>query len=207
MKPWVVALACLLSSATVTAAEPEAIVARHATGDVHLDGRLDERDWGEAPAFSRFVESFPQAGAPASLPTEVRVLFDDTTLYVGVTCSDPSPDQIVGQLARRDTDTTSDRVEVAIDPGAGGRTAYVFVVNAAGVLRDALLFGDVNSTDSWDAVWDAAVHVGERGWVAEIAIPFRSLRLGEPSDGAWGFVVRRHVSRTHQVLASVLIPQ
>ncbi|MFT3913436.1 MAG: DUF5916 domain-containing protein [Anaeromyxobacteraceae bacterium] len=194
-------------SGAASAAEPDPVVARRATGEIHLDGRLDEPDWAEAPVFSRFVESFPQAGAPASLPTELRVVFDDTTLYVAVTCSDPAPDRIIRQLARRDTDTTSDRVEVAIDPGAGGRTAYVFVVNAAGVLRDALLFGDVNTTDSWDAVWDAAVHVGEQGWGAELAIPFRSLRLGEDAGQAWGFVVRRHVPRTHQVFGSTLVPQ
>jgi len=205
VKPIAAALAGLLASAA--SADPEVIAAHRTSGRVSLDGRLEEAEWKAAPAFSRFVESFPQAGLPASFPTEVRVLYDDTTLYVGVTCTDPQPGAIVRQLARRDSDPTSDRVEVAIDSGAGGRTAYVFSVNAAGVLRDELLFADVNKTESWDAVWDAAVEVDARGWSAEIAIPFRQLRFSRAPEQRWGFVVRRHVPRTHQVFDSELVPR
>jgi hypothetical protein len=209
VKSTAVAVTCLLASSTAAAAAADdgAILARRTPRHVHLDGRLDEAEWRDAPAFSRFVESFPQPGVPASFRTEVRVLYDDTTLYVGVTCSDPQPDAIVRQLARRDSDPTSDLVEVAIDSGAGGRTAYVFTVNAAGVLRDELVFADVNATESWDAVWEAAVHVGESGWSTEIAIPFRQLRFSEAPEQRWGFVVRRHIPRTHQVFGSVLIPR
>jgi hypothetical protein len=206
VKPTVVAVACLLAS-SAAASERGLVVARRTPRPLQVDGRLHEAEWKEAPAFSAFVESFPQAGAPASFPTEVRILHDDHTLYVGVTCSDPQPDAIVRQLARRDSEPASDRVEIAIDSGAGGRTAYVFSVNAAGVLRDELLFADVNSTESWDAVWDAAAHVDGSGWSAEVAIPFRQLRFSDAPEHSWGFVVRRHVPRTHQVFASVLIPR
>ncbi len=206
MKATAVAVACLVCSAAA-AADPEAIVARRARGAVHLDGHLDEAEWKEAPAFSRFVESFPRAGVPASLPTEVRVLYDDSTLYVGVRCADPEPAAIVRQLARRDSDVVSDRVEVAIDSGAGGRTAYVFSVNAAGVQRDELVFADVNTTDAWDAVWGAAVAVDGQGWSAELAIPFRQLRFSAAAEQRWRVVVRRFIPRTHQVLGSALIPR
>jgi hypothetical protein len=201
-----VAVSCLLATA-VAAADSDVIVARRTPRDVHLDGRLDEPEWHDAPAYSRFIESFPQPGVPASFPTEVRVLYDDATLYFGITCSDPQPTAIVRQLARRDSDVASDRVEVAIDSGAGGRTAYVFSVNAAGVLRDELLFADVSSTDSWDAVWDAAVASDAHGWSIEMAIPFRQLRFSAAREQRWGIVVRRFIPRTHQVFGSVLIPR
>ncbi|WP_242343840.1 DUF5916 domain-containing protein [Anaeromyxobacter terrae] len=201
-----IAVACLFTSSGAAAAS-DAIVARRTSGHLHLDGRLDEAAWRVAPAFSAFVESFPRPGVPADPRTEVRVLYDDETLYVGVTCFDPQPSAIVRQLARRDTDLTSDRVEVAIDADADGRTAVDFSVNAAGVLRDQLLFADVNSTDSWDAVWDAAASIGADGWSAEIAIPFRQLRFSEEREQSWGIVVRRFIPRTHQVLDSTLVPR
>jgi hypothetical protein len=198
-------VASLLSAAA--AADPGVVVARRTPGSIEVDGRLDEPGWQDAPEYAEFVETFPRLGVPASFGTRVRVLYDDTTLYVGIACADPDPGAIVRQLARRDSDPTSDRVEVGIDSGAGGRTAYLFSVNAAGVLRDELLFADVNVTESWDAVWDGAVDVGAEGWTAELAIPFRQLRFSSGSERRWGFVVRRHVPRTHQVFASVLIPR
>jgi hypothetical protein len=182
-------------------------VAGRTSDRIALDGRLDERAWSAAAPYSDFVESFPRPGLPASFRTEVRVLYDDETLYVGVTCSDPEPSEIVRQLARRDGDPTSDLVEVALDSGAAGRTAYDFVVNAAGVLRDQLLFADVNATASWDAVWDAAVAIGPAGWTAEIAIPFHQLRFSPGREQRWGIIVRRVVPRTHQVLDSTLVPR
>ncbi|BDG01361.1 carbohydrate binding family 9 domain-containing protein [Anaeromyxobacter oryzae] len=200
------ALAYLLACAAA-AADPGDIVARRISAHVHLDGRLDDAAWAEAPVFSGFVESFPRAGVPASFRTEVRVVYDDETLYVGITCFDPEPGAIVRQLARRDGNPTADQVEIALDTGADGRTAYDFTVNAAGVLRDQLLFADVNATDSWDAVWDAAVSVDARGWSAEVAIPFHQLRFSSAPEQRWGILVRRTIPRTHQVLDSVPIPR
>jgi hypothetical protein len=200
------AIACLLPS-TGAAADPGVISASRTSDDIHLDGRLDEAAWSAAPPFSAFVESFPRPGLPASFRTEVRVLYDEEKLYVGVTCSDPDPGAIVRQLARRDGDPVSDLVEIAIDSGAGGRTAYDFSVNAAGVLRDQLLFGDVNATASWDAVWDAAVSSGADGWTAELAIPFHQLRFSSAREQRWGIVVRRVVPRTHQIFDSTPIPR
>jgi hypothetical protein len=196
-------LASLL--ATGAAASPGAIVARRAEGRVRVDGRLDDAAWAAAPAFSAFVESFPRPGAAPSLRTEVRVLYDDEALYVGVSCFDPEPAAIVRQLARRDSEPASDRIEIALDTDANRHSAYDFIVNAAGVLRDQLLFADVNSRDSWDAVWDAAVSHDERGWSAEVAIPFRQLRFSDAPEQRWGILVRRHVPRTHQVFDSALI--
>jgi hypothetical protein len=204
------AVACGVVSAlplAVRAADGGAIVAARTSRHVRLDGRLEDDAWREAPAFSAFVESFPRPGVPGNPRTEVRILYDDETIFVGVTCFDPDPSQIVRQLARRDGNPTSDLVEVALDTGSGGRTAYDFSVNAAGVLRDQLLFSDVSATDSWDAVWDAAVSVGDEGWSAELAIPFRQLRFSGGDAPRWRVLVRRQIPRTHQVLDSVLVPR
>jgi len=200
-------LAAALGAAAPASAAQGAIVAHRTEQSIRLDGRLDDPAWQAAPPFSDFVESFPRPGAPASLRTEVRVLYDDETLYVGIDCADLEPSEIIQQLARRDSSVTSDKVEVALDTRAGGYTGYDFVVNAAGVQRDELLFADVNTTESWDAVWDAAVSVDAHGWSVELAIPFRQLRFSAAREQRWGILVRRTIPRTHQVFDSVLVPR
>lgn len=200
-------LPLLLSFAALAAPGQTPITAQRTSDSIHLNGELTEGAWTTAPVYSDFVESFPSAGAKPSLRTEAKVLYDDEFLYFGITCFDPQPSLIQRQLGRRDSAPTSDALNIALDSNSDGRAAASFIVNAAGVLSDQLLFGDVNSTDSWDTVWDASVKVTDQGWVAEIAIPFRALRFPPVSEQNWGVVIRRVVPRTHQVFDSTLIPR
>jgi len=62
-----------------------------------IDGKLDDPQWLTAPVFDEFVQSFPDEGARPSEPTEVRVLYDDDNLYVGIICYDSRPEQILRQ--------------------------------------------------------------------------------------------------------------
>src|SRR5262249_13647127 len=84
------------------------------------------------------------------------------------------------------------------------RSAYVFVVNSAGVLADGVLpegDGRVLLTDlntNWDGVWDARTHLGPDGWSAEIEIPFATLRLPKAPVQASGFHVGRYSSRLQE---------
>ena len=59
-----------------------------------IDGRLDEGMWQSASPLSGFVQAEPFQGQPISERTEVRILYDDEAIYVGVTCFDANPSQI-----------------------------------------------------------------------------------------------------------------
>ena len=59
-------------------------VAARRTGEIDLDGRLDEPAWQTAQPAAGFIQSYPKAGEKAPDPTEVRVLYDDVALYVGI---------------------------------------------------------------------------------------------------------------------------
>ncbi len=180
--------------------------AHRASGPVVLDGRLDEATWSDAEPFEGFVEGFPTPGKAPDFRTTVRVLFDDGSLYLGIRCFDPNPELIVRNLGRRDTLPNSDWLEVALDSNGDHRTAYDFTVNAAGVLRDQLLFANVNFTETWDAVWDARVSVDAEGWTAELKLPLRIFRFAADRS-TWRVWIRRNVPRTHQVFDSTLIPR
>ncbi len=199
--------AFLLALLIALGARASDVAAARTHARIEIDGKLDDAAWSAAVPYTDFTETWPKEGARPSQKTEVRVLYDDSTLYVGIVCYDTDPALIVRALGRRDSTPTSDLLEVAIDSAYDRRSAYYFSVNAAGVLRDGLIFGDVNLVDTWDAVWNAAVASRPDGWSAELAIPLSILRFPAAKEQRWGFAVRRTVPRTHQVFDSTLLPR
>ncbi len=191
-------------------AEPEPhppIQALRATGPIRTDGRLDEPDWARAEPFSDFVQSFPDEGAPPTQRTEVRVLYDARTLYVGIRCYDTEHTRIVRPLGRRDKIVGADAVAVFVDPNRDGRTGAMFYVSAGRVLADALIYDDEQQSLDWDAVWEGAAAILSDGWSAELAIPFSALRFPEAPVQTWGFGVQREIGRSHEKSATVLLPR
>src|SRR5207302_11454916 len=110
------------------------IEAQRTATPIALDGALTEPQWQAAKPFTDFVQFFPNEGGKPSEATEVRFLYDDDNLYVGVICHDSKPAEIVRSLGRRDAAPLSDQVGVAIDATHDRRTAFGFSVNAGAVL-------------------------------------------------------------------------
>jgi hypothetical protein len=169
------------------------------SGAVVIDGKLDDEAWKPAVPAAGFTQSYPNPGAAPVDPTEVRVIYDDQALYVGVTLRDSHPDSIAAQLARRDASGIySDWVHLIIDSYHDRRTAFRFTVNPKGVKKDVYTSDDGAEDVNWDAVWDVATHVDSAGWTAEYRIPFSQLRFGGAGKGVeriWGFQVMRDIAR------------
>jgi hypothetical protein len=181
--------------------------AAYRTGEVRIDGRVDEEAWQDAPPVTEFVQGEPVENAPAEQATEVRVLYDEGALYVGARMYDRQPDRIGTQLVRRDENGQYDYFELSLDPNSDRRTGYRFRVSAAGVQRDVYLYNDVREDDAWDAVWQSAVHHDSAGWSAELRIPLSQLRYNAAdSVQSWGVnFSRRRLSsneRTYFALES-----
>jgi hypothetical protein len=191
-------------ASTEAAAPLRAIRARDV---IAVNGALDEPDWAQAPVFDGFVQSFPDSGAPPGQRTEVRILYDDQNIYFGIRCKDSQPALINGGLGRRDQPPLSDLVSVALDTTLEGRTAYLFAINASGVLQDGLLLQDTEFTETWDAPWEGATLREPDGWVVEMRIPLHSLRFPAAPEQRWGVGIRREIARTHEQIDSVLMPR
>ncbi|MEM1055651.1 MAG: DUF5916 domain-containing protein [Bacteroidota bacterium] len=196
----------LLVVVPVTAAAQEARpspaldAVRVPSGTVQLDGRLDEAVWRDAALATGFTQQSPEAGQPASERTEARVLVGPSALYVGMRLHDTQPDAIDARLARRDSDETTDIASVMIDSYDDDRTAFAFRVTPAGVKQDLLLFDDIRSDASWDAVWDVATSRDSGGWTAEFRIPLSQLRFaGGDGPHRWGLQFGRTHFRTGEV--------
>ena len=184
-------------SATARAARTE--------GAIHLDGRLDEPDWAKAAPIDSFTQYAPDEGKPASQPTVVRVLYDDSYLYVGAQMRDAGP--VTGRLGRRDMDPgDSDWFRVFVDSYHDHRTAFGFETNPAGVRRDEIRTIDVDD-NTWDPVWDVATRADSAGWTAEIRIPFSQLRFSGASEQEWGVQFERVIGRLHETQQSSYTPK
>jgi hypothetical protein len=175
------------------------------TSPIELDGRLNESAWASAPVTDSFTQIDPDEGKPASQRTEVRVLYDDTFLYVGARLHDTG--RITGRLGRRDMDFgDSDWFGVMIDSYLDHRTAFGFDVNPAGVRHDEIKTIDIDDY-SWDPVWEAATTIDSAGWTAEYRIPFSQLRFSGAREQVWGVQFDRIIGRNREYAVSTFIPK
>ncbi|MGE5431373.1 MAG: DUF5916 domain-containing protein [Syntrophomonadaceae bacterium] len=164
-----------------------------------LDGRLTEEAWQRSDnCFSNFTQRDPIEGAQPTERTEVHIAYDDEALYVGARMYDSHPDSIIARLSRRDNSPNSDMIYFYIDPYLDRRTGSYFGVNAAGTLYDGTLYNDNWNDDSWDGVWEAKTNIDEKGWTAEMRIPYSQLRFQKADIYTWAINVERIIQRKNE---------
>jgi len=152
-----------------------------------LDGDLSDAVWLEAKPTTDFVQSEPKQGEKASHRTVVRMLFDDDAIYVGVEMEQPGGWTAFNQRnMKRDFETNEcDAFSILFDSLGDGRNAFVFAVNPFGAQRDVQIVDDSLVEPNWDTLWRVSTKRDEKGWSAEFAIPWKSLRYGGPG-ATWG---------------------
>ena len=144
-----------------------------------------------------FIQNTPNDGKPGTEKTEVWMAHTKTHLYFVFLCFDEHPGQVRGHLARRENILMDDYVEVLLDPFQDRRKGIVFGVNPAGVQADATWTENFGPDYSYDQVWDSEGRVTSQGWMALIAIPFRSIRF-RPQEANWGVVFMRNLPRNSE---------
>ncbi len=165
-----------------------------------LDGRLEEDFWQQAEVATAFRQQEPLEGQLASEQTEVKVVFDEKNLYIGVRLYDSQPDQIKAFQRRRDADLSTDDVfALILDTYNDQRSGFYFEINPVGLMGDGILRTGQGSTlnRDWNGIWRAWVSIDDQGWSAEIRIPFMTLNF-DPSDEVWGINFLRTVRRKNE---------
>jgi hypothetical protein len=175
-------------------------IAHRATGPIHVDGRLDEPDWRAASSIGPLTQREPLEGQLPTEQTEVRVVFDEQALYIGIVCGESHPRGIVATQLQRDANLdVDDRITIVLDPFFDHRNGFFFQVNPAGARSDGQISNNAQDlTRDWDGIWDAAVTRTSDGWTAEIAIPFKTLRF-KPDQAVWGFNVERQIKHLFEI--------
>ena len=179
------------------------------TGAIDLDGRILEDFWSSAIPITDFTQQEPVEGGVPSEETEIRVLFDEDNLYIGVIIYD-DPEEVLAYQRERDAMlSTDDRFMWILDTFLDGRTGYFFEINAAGLMGDGILRssgggggggrfgGGGGANKAWDGIWEARTAMRPDGWSAEIQIPFRTLNF-DPDNDTWGINFQRTIRRRNE---------
>ena len=163
-----------------------------------IDGDISDAAWNVVEWSSDFIQKDPDEGKPPAHQTLFKVMYDAKYLYIAIRALDSEPDLIQQRLSRRDG-FAGDRVNVIIDSYHDKRTAFVFTTTAAGVKGEE--FSSQNGgnwDDSWNPIWYTNAKVDDKGWTAEMKIPFSQLRFGKAEEQVWGFNVNRTIFRLQE---------
>jgi hypothetical protein len=162
---------------------PELKISR-AAGPIKIDGDLGDAGWRGAAKADNFAEHNPGNQTKPAVDTEVLVTYDDENLYVAWLCHD-DPDQVRAAFCERDNMFSGDYVILMLDTYGEATHAFEIATNPYGVPGD-LLFSSAYGEDSgYDMIFQSAGRITDDGWVAEMAIPFASLRFPDREDQVW----------------------
>jgi len=178
---------------------------------LNIDGVLNEPEWNLTSHSPSFIQIEPYQGKQPAFETQVKVLYNQKYLYFGIISKDS-----LGKKAIRATDfirdfdnTKHDLVSLSFDAFNDKRNAMAFAANAYGVQRDLLAFDDLYYDIDWDGLWKVRTTRTDTGWVAEIAIPWKTFRYPKTKDSiqSWGFNVYRNRRLTNEISAFSPFPR
>ena len=148
-----------------------------AVDEVVVDGRPDESAWSDAAPVS-FRKGFA-GGKPDVDGTTGRFLWDKRGLFVSF--SSPAP-YAVGQKGV----WSGDNMELMVSPGTSNEKVYQVVLSAAGDHED--IFRQLDPPRNGDSNWVCrgmrkAVSRDDKGWSAEVFVPWDALDAAPPKAG------------------------
>lgn len=155
-----------------------------------IDGQLNEASWEKASYTSKFINKWPKDSGWADAQTRVKVVYDDNFLYISAVCYQKNEDLVIQTLRRdnREGFWSSDGFSVVLDPINQKSNGFLFSVNAGGAQLESALTIRGTQTDqdeNWDNKWYSAVTRHDDHWIAEFAIPFKTLRYNDENK-RWG---------------------
>jgi len=177
-----------------------------------IDGSLADPVWQSAVPYSDFRMVEPRPNETPTEKTELRILYDESNLYIGILCFDREPGRIAANSMAHDSSggesmmymhgapegASDDLVRVLVDPFQDKRTAYIFFVNPISGRGEGLAYAGSSSLN-WDGVWEAKSRVLSEGWSAELRIPFKTISF-KPGLSSWGINVERIIARKQETI-------
>ncbi len=171
---------------------------RQIKDEITVDGILDEPIWTSAESAVHFQRVQPTDTGFALAQTEVRLTYTEKTLYMAITCFDPTPGKRPVESLRRDFNfNKNDNFLVFIDTFSDQTNGFSFGVTPAGAQWDGIQANGGTVNLNWDIKWRSAVKNWDDRWVAEFAIPFRSMRYPGGAQ-EWGINFSRLDLKTNE---------
>ncbi|MGI8580640.1 MAG: DUF5916 domain-containing protein [Chitinophagaceae bacterium] len=173
--------------------------AKRTTASIKIDGNLDDAAWKDVTPATNFIEQRPSAGKleENANRTEVYLLYDNTSVYVGGYCHERTKDSISKELIGRDKVGVNDFAGIILDTYNDKINAVGFYVTPYGEQFD-LKYTPDDEDLSWSAVWHSAAKINADGWSFEMRIPYSALRFVSKENQSWGLNIVRRRNKTGQ---------
>jgi hypothetical protein len=162
-----------------------------------IDGHLDDACWQTGTWSGDFTQFIPSEGAKPTFPTELKIFYDDQSIYVAIRAHDPEPSKINRKAGMRD-EITGDMVGINFDSYHDHRTGFEFNLCASGQKVDLVLSNPMSWDVNWNAVWKGKVGLEDSAWTAEIEVPLTQLRYSSAEQQVWGIHVWRWIDRLQE---------
>ncbi len=177
------------------------------TDKINIDGLLDEQTWKEADMAKDFYLAFPIDTDFPTSKTEVKMSFDDNFIYFGIICYDPTPGKYIVESLKRDWDwSKTENISIYIDPFDDRTNGFNFSLSPYNAQREGLISAGFEISSDWDNKWYSQVTTYEDKWIAEIAIPFKTLRYKENLTN-WNIQFLRNDVKNNERSAWTAVPQ
>ena len=178
---------------------PKNYVVNYTASPPKIDGNLNDAVWQKATWTDDFVDIEGDLKPHPALQTNVKMLWDDSCLYIAAQIHDP---HVWANLKQHDQIVFLDNdFEVFINPNNTTHQYFELEFNALNTVFDLFLNKPYRNNGDPLINWNAeglrsAVNVQgtlndptdvDKSWTVEIAIPFRAISLGNftqvPNDG------------------------
>ena len=178
--------------------------------NIIADGELNEPVWKTAESASNYWQYFPTDSIHADKQSEVKILYDDKNLYIGIKAYSVGKNYSLTSLKRDFRGSGIDSFSLLFDTYNDGTNAFLFGINPYGVRREALISGGGTGRKSfnlsWDVKWQGNSKMYDDYFTAEMIIPLTSLKFKEGAT-QWRFNSYRIDTQNNERSSWVRIPQ
>ena len=199
-----------LFSISIGFSQNKSFVVKYINSPIVLDGNLNESVWNDAESATNFWQYFPTDSLQATQQADIKMLFDDTNLYIGMKVNAPSNNFVIPSLRRDFRAGGSDNITLMFDTFNDGTNAFIFGTNPAGVQREILLSGGGNElrgfNTAWDTKWRSETVVHDNYYTVEWIIPFSAFKYRE-GETKWRFNSYHFDTQANERNTWIQIPQ
>lgn len=195
---------------TFSQTQNKKVFVKHISASIIANGVMDEPIWESAGSATDFHQYFPSDSVPANKPTEIKMLFDDVNLYLGIKIYSAGKNYAIESLKRDYRAGNSDNITLMFDTFNDGTNAFMFGINPYGVRREGQVSGGGAGRGSfnisWDVKWKAESKIYEDYYISELVIPLTSFKFNE-GETKWRFNAFKFDTQSNERTTWAHIPQ
>ncbi|MCH7525417.1 MAG: hydrolase [Bacteroidetes bacterium] len=191
-------------------AKNKTVHVKYISEPIIVDAVLNEPVWSQVKAATNFWQYFPTDSLQAKQQAEIKMLFDDTNLYIGIKVNASSNQFVIPSLRRDFRAGGNDNITLMFDTFNDGTNAFLFGTNPEGVKREMLLSGGGNEIRgfnmAWDTKWRSETKKHDNHYIIEWIIPLSAFKYRE-GETKWRFNSYHFDTQDNEMNTWINIPQ